>query len=78
MANIPDYLPGQNARIYNDELNQSLQGSISDNGFAVPNQETSSIVTLSGEMPNGTIWYDETTHEWKGKKNGVVVTFQTV
>lgn len=78
MANIPDYLPGQNARIYNDELNQSLQGSISDNGFAVPNQETSSIVTLSGEMPNGTIWYDSDTDELKAKVGGSVVVIQVV
>lgn len=77
MAQIPNYMPGQEERLYNDQMNQALQGSISNNGFVIPNQPTSSIVTLSGMMSNGTIWYDETTHEWKGKKNGVVVTFQT-
>lgn len=77
MANIPSYLPGQESWLYNDQLNQSLQDSISDNGFVVPSQPTSSIVNLSGMMPNGTIWYDTDTNELKANVNGSVVVIQT-
>lgn len=78
MANIPSYVSGQESSwLYNDQLNQSLQESISDNGFVVPSQPTSSIVNLSGMMPNGTIWYDETTNELKANVNGSIVVIQT-
>jgi hypothetical protein len=77
MANIPNYMPGQEPRLYNDQMNQALQGSISDNGFVVPSQDSSTIVNLSGVMPNGTIWYDSQTNELKARVNGSVVVIQT-
>jgi hypothetical protein len=78
VANIPTYLTGlEGSELYNDQLNQSLQDSISDDGFVMPSQPTSSIVTLSGMMPNGTIWYDQTTHELKARVNGSIVVIQT-
>lgn len=77
MANIPSYLPGQEGRLYEDQMNQALQDSISDNGFVMPSQPTSSIVNLSGMMPNGTIWYDTDTNELKARVNGSIVVIQT-
>jgi hypothetical protein len=78
MAQIPSYMPGQEPRLYNDQLNQALQGSISDNGFVMPSQPTSSIVNLSPMMPDGTIWYDQDTNELKANVNGSIVVIQTV
>lgn len=78
MANIPNYFPGQDARLYGDELNQSLQDSISDNGFAVPNQPTSTIVNLAAEMPKGTLWYDSDTNQLKAQIDGVIRIIQLV
>lgn len=78
MANIPTYLLGlEKSTLYNDQLNQALQDSISDNGFVMPSQPTSSIVNLSGMMPNGTIWYDQDTNELKANVNGSIVVIQT-
>lgn len=77
MAQIPNYMPGQEPRLYNDQMNQALQGSISDNGFVMPSQNSSTIVNLSAVMPNGTIWYDSQTNELKANVNGSVVVIQT-
>lgn len=59
-------------QLYNDELNQALQRGLSDNGWTVPQLTTAQITEISPDMPNGTIWYDSTTNQLKGKINGVV------
>lgn len=49
-------------RSYNDELNNILRNSLSDNGWTLPTvtkAELAKIFAFTGEnkMPNGTIWY---------------------
>jgi hypothetical protein len=70
--NIPGILPGQDENLYQSELNQNMQGALSNNGWTVPNQTTANITTIAPSMPNGTMWYDETSHQLKYIKNGVV------
>lgn len=78
MANIPFYFQGQDRVIYDTQLNQSLQAGVSDNGYVMPSQSTSSITTLSGQMPNGTIWYDSDTNQLKARINGAVLVIQAM
>lgn len=78
MADIPNYLQGQDQVLYGERLNQSLQESISDNGFVTPSQSTASITNLASIMPNGTLWYDENTNQLKAKVGDSVVVVQVV
>lgn len=72
---IPGIFQGQDENLYQTQLNQTMQDSLSDNGWTVPNQSTANITTVAPSMPNGTMWYDETTHQMKYIKNGVVTPF---
>lgn len=74
MADIPVYMDGQDANLYQSELNTALQNSLSNNGWTTPQQSTATITDLSSTMPNGTIWYDSSTNEPKMLINGVVRT----
>lgn len=65
---------GQDANLYQSELNTSLQQNISDNGLVVPSQTTALITDLATMMPNGTMWYDSDTDEPKMLIAGVVRT----
>lgn len=65
-----------------DIMLQQMQISISDDGFAIPPQTTSSIQNIvNSNNPNakgpGTIWYDTTVNKFVGNENGILVTFNT-
>lgn len=77
---------------YQQDLNQSLRTSLSDNGWTVPqltNSEltidivndpsTGAATTLSALMPDGTIWFvtDATPPCYVGKISGSLVKFTT-
>lgn len=71
------------AQQYNDQLNQYLQDNLSPDGFVAPPRSTNDINEISNPsnvnaMPNGTIWYDSDTDEFKGKIDGNVRVFQLV
>lgn len=73
---IPIYLAGEKEDpLFQDELNRAMQDSLSDNGWTLPQQTTTNITDVEGDMPNGTMWYDNDTHEAKMKVNGVVIVF---
>ena len=76
--NIPIYIQGQDITLYQDELNQSMQGDLSDNGWQTPQQPTANITTIEPDMRNGTMWYDTDTDELKVKVAGVVRVIQLV
>jgi hypothetical protein len=59
-------------QIFNDQLNQAMQASLSDNGWTLPLQTTTNINTIAPTMPNGTMWYDSDTDEFKVTINGTV------
>ena len=61
-------------------LIEEMQTDLSDEGFQVPSLTTAEITQIAGDpnVPNGRIWYDTDVDEYKGKKGGVVVTFQTI
>lgn len=70
-------------QLFFDVLVQEMQNSISDDGFVIPSLKTSQINEVSDNTarnakPNGTIWYDEETKQFKGKIDGVVKVFQTL
>lgn len=58
--------------MYNDELNQTMQNGLSDNGWTLPQLTTVQITKISTSMPNGTLWYDKTTDQIKALIAGVV------
>lgn len=65
---------------YQDQLNQQMQLTISDDGFVVPSNTTANINHIADNnnpngRPNGTMWYDSTTNQFKRKRNGVVEVF---
>jgi hypothetical protein len=59
-------------QLYNDELNQTMQNGLSNNGWTVPQLTTAQITQIATQMPNGTLWYDTDTNQLKGKINGAV------
>lgn len=68
------------AQQFNDNLNQQMQQCLSDDGFVIPSRTTTDITNIANpsnlnSRPNGTMWYDSTTDEFKGKVNGVVKVF---
>ncbi len=63
-----------------DVQNVQMQQHLSDDGIVIPSKKTSEINYIASNStnnskPNGTIWYDEQTHQMKSKINGVVKTF---
>lgn len=65
---------------YNDQLNQQMQLMVSNDGYVIPGNTTTDINNFSRNdnangKPNGTMWYDTTTNQFKGKINGVVKIF---
>lgn len=75
---IPIYMQGQDDNLYQDELNQALQGALSDNGWGLPNQTTANIAEIAPSKPKGVMWYDTDTNEFKVTINGVIHIVQTV
>lgn len=61
---------------YQTNLNQALQGAISDNGFSIPSQNTENIETLSVSASEevATMLLDSTTGELKVIINGEIKT----
>jgi hypothetical protein len=60
-------------QIYEDTLNQSMRGALSDDGWTLPQLQTAQITQIAPQMPNGTLWYDKDTDEIKAKVGGSVV-----
>lgn len=93
MADIPSYVKLENQDIYHEEMSQTLQQNISNNGFVIPKitnaQLTVDIVpdpfgfnppnTLANLMPNGSIWFvtDHIPPVYVGKIAGALVQFVT-
>ena len=69
---IPVYSLQNNPQYYNTQLSQTLQSGLSDNGWTLPQQKTNVINSVSADMPNGTMWYDSDTNEFKVKIDGTV------
>lgn len=70
--NVPQYLYGANDDLqrYFALLVQAMQTALSDNGWTVPQQPTTSIAAIINKntlpvMPVGTIWYDTTLNKLK-------------
>lgn len=72
--NIPAFSKNQNDDFYQESLSRELQSGLSDNGWTLPQQTTTNITTVSTDMPDGTMWYDTTSNEFKVKVNGSVKT----
>lgn len=60
---------------YTTELNQNLQGALSDNGWTVPQISDTDLVAIEPSMPDGTIWYENVNHVFVGKVNGTLMKF---
>jgi hypothetical protein len=59
---------------------QQMQQALSNDGIEVPQLPTASINQIASASnanakPNGTIWYDSNTNQFKGKINGAVKVF---
>ena len=65
-------------QIYEDSLNRVMQNSLSDNGWTLPQQTTANITAVAPSQPDGVMWYDTTTDEFKVKVSGVVRVVQLV
>ena len=75
--NIPNYLFGSNEdnQYYNEDLNSTLREGLSNNGWTVPSISAADIALIQGQMPNGTLWYDNTNHVGVLKVNGTLFKF---
>lgn len=59
-------------QIYTDQLNQSIQGALSDNGWILPEVTDTELVEVEPKMPNGTMWYEKTNHLFVIKINNAL------
>jgi hypothetical protein len=57
---------------YMDNQSQTLHDGLGDDGWTLPQQTTANINTIAPNMPNGTMWYDTNTNEFKVLIAGVV------
>lgn len=72
-------------QIYHDQLNQTLQGGLSDNGWTFPQITATALTALQPDgftqfyetMPDGTGWYETTNNEIVFKVNGSLVKLVT-
>jgi len=60
------------ARSYEDLLNQALQNGLSDNGWTLPQITAANLVAVEPDMPNGTVWYESDANEVVIKINGAL------
>jgi len=77
--NIPTYIKNANQENYNQELNQSLRGGLSDNGWTIPLITNANLLLIAPLMPDGTIWFctDHVPPVYVGKISGALVQFTT-
>lgn len=66
---LPTYIKNDDQENYHEELNQTLQQGVSNNGFTIPQVTNAqltidpfilpdgTITTLALGMPDGTVWY---------------------
>lgn len=76
------YLTAEMQQFY-DVLNTQMQDNLSDDGFVIPPRTTEQINEISdptnqNSKPDGVMWYDSQTGQFKGKINGIVRIFQMV
>lgn len=57
-------------QIYNDELNQSLQNGLSDNGWTFPPITAANLAIVAPKMPDGSAWYESDAEEIVFKLGG--------
>lgn len=57
-------------QIYHDQLNQTLQNSLSDNGWTFPPITAANLALIAPDMPDGTGWYESEAHVIVFKING--------
>lgn len=69
--NVPMFLSGYNDD-YHQDLNAELLANFGPNGLVLPPLTTAQITAIAGDMPNGTMWYDSDTDEFKVKRAGTV------
>lgn len=63
-----------------DVMTQQMQQALSDDGVEMPQRSTAEINNIASSSndnakPNGTIWYDTDTNQFKGKINGTIKVF---
>lgn len=77
--NIPTYIKNSNQENYNEELNQSLRGGLSNNGWTAPQILNADLLLVAPLMPDGTIWFctDHVPPVYVGKISGALVKFTT-
>lgn len=68
---VPMFIAGYNDD-YHQDLNAELLQNFGPDGLVLPPRPTAKITVIAPNMPNGTIWYDETTDEVKVKRAGTV------
>lgn len=90
MSNIPTFIKQKSVdkegnftppmQVFFDQLIQQMQDNLSDAGLVAPANTTANINSYANDTggnskPDGTIWYDTDTNEFKGKTNGIVKVF---
>lgn len=70
------------AQLYLDELNNQMQGNLSNEGLVTPGLPTDQINTIAdtsnpNTKPDGTLWFDTNIQQLKVKINGIVLVIST-
>lgn len=73
-----DGAPTDEHRRFLEQLTQTLQGFVSNEGVKTPQQTTANITALNTQQSIGALLYDKETHELKVNINGTFKTVQVV
>lgn len=73
-----DGMPTDEFRRFMEELTQTLQNFVSNEGIKTPEQTTANITALNTQQSKGALLYNNETHELKVNINGTFKTVQVV
>lgn len=66
-------------QIFIDDLIQTLQAGLSNNGWTWPRLTTAEITAIAPQMPGGTVWFNTTLQKGQIRNDaGVIETIQSV
>jgi hypothetical protein len=68
----PDGYLTPEMQLFHDQINQTFQNGLSDNGWTVPQITAANLVLIAPDMPNGTCWYETDNHQVVFKINGAL------
>lgn len=75
--NIPTFIKNLSQENYHEQLNQTLQNGLSNQGWTFPNLSSAQITEAAVSMPLGTVWYNTTINKLVVKTSSGIETISS-